>query len=329
MEVSTDKPGYFKGRHFTDWLDKLEELRAKGDQQGELNLLLSLIDATEAESRHDGMIPAPAYTNWAALIFRNRQDYEEEIAILQRYMRAVEAVGRKPNPGFFAQIREARWLLNQDPVTENPDICPSCGIKMDPPIKRSGKCKHCQQRIVARKVRGLTVLRTMEQNEEIKRREEEFDRSQALMYRVNSLGVSDDEFLDLKAEMSERFGFTASDGDAFWSLANRELDAAARSHRSAENLASIYRMMAEHLHSEGRNWIDTSREAVSLELKQLVFDGTTNDMRVIPCGCKVCSEPEFEDGVLRLIFLEEAMTRSEPPHSDCLRPPCSCHYFGR
>jgi predicted Zn-ribbon and HTH transcriptional regulator len=327
--MSADKPGYFKGRHYTDWLDEVDRLERKNKQEELLSLLLSLIDATEQESQSEGWIPPRAYSYRTAGIYEDRGDFETAIAILARYRKAIEAVGKMPEPDLFALIRRIRWSMNQDPIIENSKICPSCGNTMDPPIKRSGKCKHCQHQIVARKVQDLTVLRTKEQNEEINRREEEFERSQAFMYRVNSIGVSDEEFLKTKAEMSEKFGSTAADGDVFWSLANSRLDAAARSPRSAESLAFIYRKMAEHLHSEGRDWIDTSREAVRLELKQLIFDQKTNGLRVIPCRCKNCSEVEFQDGVLRDVDLEEAKTRSEPPHSGCISPPCSCHYSGR
>ncbi len=81
--------GLVRGRHYTEWVPTLDELRSSRDDDGALALLLECIDAAERAARVAGMEPAPGYTKRAAVIYRRRKDYASEIQVLERWEAAA------------------------------------------------------------------------------------------------------------------------------------------------------------------------------------------------------------------------------------------------
>jgi len=90
------KPGYYDGRHFTTYVRDFESLK-KSSKFTELeNLLLELVNATEAESAVDGMGVAPAYYSELAIHYRKQKEYSKEISILERFAKQKHARGVMP-----------------------------------------------------------------------------------------------------------------------------------------------------------------------------------------------------------------------------------------
>lgn len=81
--------GNVRGRFFIDWIPVLDEHRAAKRDDDALNLLLDVIAAAERAAMVTGGPPAPAYTERAAVIYRRRQDYDAEVAILERWEAAL------------------------------------------------------------------------------------------------------------------------------------------------------------------------------------------------------------------------------------------------
>lgn len=77
-------PGYFKGRHYTTYAHEIEVLRQDGKLAELESLCIELVGAVEAESKAEGLGVAPAYYLELAWIYRNRNDYTSEVAILER-----------------------------------------------------------------------------------------------------------------------------------------------------------------------------------------------------------------------------------------------------
>lgn len=78
-----------RGRHYTEWVPTLDELRSSGDDDAALPLLLECIEAAERAARVSGMEPAPGYTKRAAVIYRRRKDYAREIEVMERWESAA------------------------------------------------------------------------------------------------------------------------------------------------------------------------------------------------------------------------------------------------
>ncbi len=81
--------GLVRGRHYTEWIPTLDELRSSGDDDTALTLLWECIQAAERAARVAGTSPAPGYTKRAAVIYRRRKDYAREIEVMERWEAAA------------------------------------------------------------------------------------------------------------------------------------------------------------------------------------------------------------------------------------------------
>jgi hypothetical protein len=89
-------PGTLRGRHHSAWHTEVDRLRDIGDQSGAVGLLLEIVEATEAESRAEGFGVAPAAYETLAVIYRQRKDQSNEVAILERFVHQRHARGALP-----------------------------------------------------------------------------------------------------------------------------------------------------------------------------------------------------------------------------------------
>lgn len=105
-----EEAGYFRGQHYTCYVEEVKALKRKGDLDAAEKLLLSLVDATEAEDRVDGHGVAPAYYDWLAKIYRKRKDYQKEFSILGRFAAHKHGPGVMP-PILLKRLEKARSLL--------------------------------------------------------------------------------------------------------------------------------------------------------------------------------------------------------------------------
>ncbi len=101
-----DKPGEYKGRHYTEYVDEVTSLKREGRLDEATALLLALIDATEAEAKAEKMIVAPWYYEQLAIIYRGQKDYAAEVTILERYARQPHG----PKDTLSARLKKSRAL---------------------------------------------------------------------------------------------------------------------------------------------------------------------------------------------------------------------------
>jgi hypothetical protein len=85
LEQPIQKPGYYKGRHFTTWVRDIKILKKNKDYPGLENLLINLVKATEDQSAENGFGVAPYYYHELAIFYRKQKEYSKEISILTRY----------------------------------------------------------------------------------------------------------------------------------------------------------------------------------------------------------------------------------------------------
>ncbi|MDP9225220.1 MAG: hypothetical protein M3P18_15505, partial [Actinomycetota bacterium] len=85
----------------------VKALRRSGHEVAAEELLLELIDATEAEARAEAWCVAPWYYEQLAISFRKRDDLQGEIGILERFARQAHAQGTRP-PQLLERLAKAR-----------------------------------------------------------------------------------------------------------------------------------------------------------------------------------------------------------------------------
>ena len=103
-----NEPGFYKGKHFTEHVDKVKSLMRDNRLDDAEKLLLELVNATEREARSDdGLGVAPWYYERLAVLYRKKKDLEAEIAVLERFSRQKHAPGVMP-PKLLARLEKLK-----------------------------------------------------------------------------------------------------------------------------------------------------------------------------------------------------------------------------
>jgi hypothetical protein len=106
---SGERIGLVRGRHHVDWVPTVEEWLREGREDEALALLLEIIEAAEQIARVDQVAPPTGYTKRAVAIYRERDDREGELAILERYAEACQP--GQGNPELLGRMEE---LLDEE-----------------------------------------------------------------------------------------------------------------------------------------------------------------------------------------------------------------------
>lgn len=102
-----DKPGFYKGKHFTEYVEEVKSLVRDDKLDDAEKLLLALVNATENESKHDGLCVAPWYYEKLAIVYRKRKDLNAEIRILERYF-AVQTASVTSSSKLLARLEKLK-----------------------------------------------------------------------------------------------------------------------------------------------------------------------------------------------------------------------------
>ena len=91
------KPSFVAGGHYSAYVE-VRRLKRMSDLDGATELLLRLVDATEAEAAAEGESCGvdPWYYEQLAMIYRKKKQSADELAILERYERQAKAPGTVP-----------------------------------------------------------------------------------------------------------------------------------------------------------------------------------------------------------------------------------------
>ena len=95
-EYSPSKSG--AGGHYTDYVERVKQLKSENRNEEAIKLLLKLVDETEkeAKSQGEGWGVAPWYYEQLAILYRKEKQYDHEVEILERYERQPKAPGTGP-----------------------------------------------------------------------------------------------------------------------------------------------------------------------------------------------------------------------------------------
>jgi hypothetical protein len=102
--------GIFEGRHYTEYVEHVKQLKRDGRLDESAVLLGNLIDVVVAEATAKGWTPAPWYFEQLAIVERKRGDLPGEAAVCARY-----AALRNADPSWVSKL-EARRLKAADKI---------------------------------------------------------------------------------------------------------------------------------------------------------------------------------------------------------------------
>jgi len=101
-----------KGKHFTDYVDRVKQLMEEKNYPEAIELLLKLVNETEKEAKKKGIGVAPWYYEQLAVIYRKEKRYNEEVEILERFEKQPKSPGSLPKV-LAERLIKARELLNK------------------------------------------------------------------------------------------------------------------------------------------------------------------------------------------------------------------------
>lgn len=96
-------PGGVRGRHYTEWVEPIKQMKRDGNH-GEAVALLRECQA--ATIRADRGTPAPWYFEQEAIIHRKEKQYAAEVAALERYFAACAGVPKAMLAERYGKARE-------------------------------------------------------------------------------------------------------------------------------------------------------------------------------------------------------------------------------
>jgi len=105
------KAGSVDGSHYTDYVEKVKQLKREKKHDEAIKLLLRLVDATESESKvaGPGWGVAPWYYEQLAILYRKEKRFDDEVEILERYESQSKAPGAGPSK-LVERLEKAREL---------------------------------------------------------------------------------------------------------------------------------------------------------------------------------------------------------------------------
>lgn len=93
-----DPPKYKEGGHYTEYVERVKQLKSENRHNEAIELLSKLVDQIEREAKEHckGTGIAPWYYEQLAVIYRKEKRYNDEVGILERYENQLMALGAGP-----------------------------------------------------------------------------------------------------------------------------------------------------------------------------------------------------------------------------------------
>ena len=100
--------------HYTDAIEDVKQLKREKRHDEVIELLEWYIDHTEAEAEADGVVastPAPAYYRHLGIVLRKEDRYNDEVALLERYVSWFKDHGGEPRHELVERLERTRELM--------------------------------------------------------------------------------------------------------------------------------------------------------------------------------------------------------------------------
>ena len=102
--------GMYAGRHYTEYVELVKQLKRDNDLDAAEKLLLHLLKAVEEEAAAEKHTPAPWYYEQLEIVYRKQKRYEDEISVIGRHRTQLRLFGFDAEPEELARLEKAVTL---------------------------------------------------------------------------------------------------------------------------------------------------------------------------------------------------------------------------
>ncbi|TAM69293.1 MAG: hypothetical protein EPN48_07850 [Microbacteriaceae bacterium] len=301
--------GDVRGRHYTEWVQDITQLLRRRDGDAALALLLECAIATSTETVAGAVIPAPWYTERAAIIYHRRKNYIAEAALLREYLAGA--------PGVRAPMRErlhkAEALISAAANADVPPTCPKCGSVLENWPDPRSECPACGSELVKRQVSGFPKVFTGYDDERRPAATLYRRQRRAMLKRLGPANVTE-EMWDAKETVLE----DGNVGDVYWSLATEAVERASKDNNWVREYSTLFDMAKFRVES-GLDWLEYASAAENVYRENLLSHYSDNTLLYLyGCGCATCRANQGT------VTVGEYLNEQPTPHPDCETPPCFC-----
>lgn len=115
-----NKAGYIDGKHYTEYVDEIKELKRQNKLQEAADILLKIIEALKAEAKAEGphWFLAPWYFEQLAIIYRKQKLIESEKYILEQYLHLNKIDGKGETP-LEVRYRKVKEMIKKQSEQKN------------------------------------------------------------------------------------------------------------------------------------------------------------------------------------------------------------------
>ncbi len=125
-------------------------------------------------------------------------------------------------------------------------------------------------------------------------------------------GLTEEKYLKAKEDLTQRFGFTPSEGDIIWRLSNQLILEAMG---DWDRLKGIYFGQALFLHQSGRDCFKLLQEVAKCELREEQKSDVVEKVEVSTAGNESCPNCQKLEG--KIFTIEETLKEMPIPVKDC------------
>lgn len=203
----------------------------------------------------------------------------------------------------FERKIQMELKVKMDSESRAHPACPYCNKMLEKMPSRKIKCRSCGKEIYVRSTQKIF-------ESSILMREDAIALDQ--LKQMEAYGVTPGDFLNKRAQLSEKFGNRAKSADVIWGIFN---DLISKNSQNLDALRMIYYSMALFLNLEGKDYSELLRQSAKMRLLDFKKEGIVKKVEISVGGEGLCNACCKLDG--KVFLIDEALGKMTLPFKGC------------
>ena len=195
-------------------------------------------------------------------------------------------------------------------------VCPHCGQALEQGPPRKKKCPFCKGFLYVGRLPS-TRNRVLVTKDQAKKIDLEWGKRyfrERWLGVLQSFGITSNEFDQMKAQLSRKYGKEAGDNDVIWSFLNR-LTYERMQTGNWGDLSMLYYSQALFLEEEGKDFSRILEEAQRMKLIEYKEEGIITQVKISTAGFQSCPSCQTLEG--KVLKIDDALREMPIPNKKC------------